>query len=63
MNGGWYKISDQYELNLHDKNDDMNDNDMNDDDMKETNDFSLDMKTKVVQHVPWINIKHLTYDI
>ena len=23
----------------------------------------LDMKTKVVQHVPRINIKHLTYDI
>ena len=25
--------------------------------------FSLDMKTKVVTHVPRINIMHLTYDI
>ena len=25
--------------------------------------FSLDMKTKVVMHVPRINIMHLTYDI
>ena len=25
--------------------------------------FSLDVKTKVVRHVPRINIKHWTYDI